>query len=181
MHPKYALRKILQDYLEIVGGFPFPKSFFIQKNNSEITVKFLKKIKQFKKSPKILFLNEGFPKGREGCPTFGKNSQIIRNFLSEGVPMNTVLSVGVFLVGPLRSLSLSFTALPIEMFFLTNVEFIDVGRRAGGRPLSLGCPQPHMSRMPALWVLLVYLTCSTKFEFMYREEQEMLCSSPTCA
>ena len=54
--------------------------------------------------------------------------------------MNTVLSVGVFLVGPLRSLSLSFTALPIEMFFLTNVEFTDVGRRAGGRPLSLGAP-----------------------------------------
>ena len=47
------------------------------------------------------------------------------------------------------NLSLSFTALPIEMFFLTNAEFIDVGRRTQGGALPpWGAPQAHMSRLP---------------------------------
>ena len=47
---------------------------------------------------------------------------------------------GGLLVEPLSNLSLSFTALPIEMFFLTNAEFIDVGGRTGGAPFLPGVP-----------------------------------------
>ena len=72
------------------GVFPIPKTQNQKKvplNHPKITQK--NKLNFTQNHPKNIILNEAFPKGGVGGPTFGKNSQIMPYFFLKASPIRS--------------------------------------------------------------------------------------------